>query len=312
MRLLIAYSNDCAEDAHHLVEAIRQQWASLPSRPKLQIIPFYEGVGALLLSELIDSSEFDLAVFLFWRRWEPAVAKLMSLFYGHCLQTGAPKILVYRCAAEVMVNGPSDVRAATFAEAQQLHQAFHDWFHNSDGTFRAAYNTYISGADLISRALPHVETLLQQREGEPQPKPDIGYELSNLFDPSRGFHFISYARSDFHRVTPFLQSLAHHKRNFWFDRALPGGEMWWEELAAKIKGSMSVIAFLTTTAQESRWIKKELTFADSLGRVIIPLQLESFPLSDGMHLLLSTHQILPPRIEELLVSLQHFEVRQKA
>ncbi len=106
-------------------------------------------------------------------------------------------------------------------------------------------------------------------------------------DPQRradGHVFISYAAADRSRVEPLVALIRGWGFSVWFDvDGIQGGENWELSLPDNLERAYMVIACLSAQAVASHWVKSELSYADMLGRPILPLPMEdlsaSHPLS---------------------------------
>lgn len=104
--------------------------------------------------------------------------------------------------------------------------------------------------------------------------------------------FISYKRSDFERIAPIMLDVERRGWRVWYDRGIPGGADWNEMLEQRLVSCSGVLLFVTQPAIDSKWVRREARFADSLDKPIVAVQLEPSQLRHGMSLLLGQYQLL--------------------
>ena len=104
--------------------------------------------------------------------------------------------------------------------------------------------------------------------------------------------FISYKRSDFERIAPIMLDVERRGWSVWYDKGIPGGAEWNEMLEQRLVSCSGVLLFVTQPAIDSKWVRREARFADSLDKPIIAIQLEPSQLRHGMSLLLGQYQLL--------------------
>lgn len=101
--------------------------------------------------------------------------------------------------------------------------------------------------------------------------------------------FLSYAHADWdgdQRIREIVAGLKRRGCRVWYDQNLTKGESWNDELAAAINSCTAVVVMLTRNSNTSEWVRRELTYASSHKKKIIPVLLEDFALSDGLDLML--------------------------
>jgi Leucine-rich repeat (LRR) protein len=86
------------------------------------------------------------------------------------------------------------------------------------------------------------------------------------------FLFISYARKDeqfAHRLNADLQSYGVQT---WIDElGIRAGEDWPDRIALSIEKAGAILVILTPDAVKSKWVKRELSFADQKDKKVLPL-----------------------------------------
>ena len=132
----------------------------------------------------------------------------------------------------------------------------------------------------------HIHTLLRpalQRQQIHLPEP---------FHGDRGFLVVSYARADLVRVAPFLNRVVSWGFLVWYDRGIPGGVEWDAMIEQQVARSDGVLFFLSEMAASSRWVRREVKFADFLEKHIVIVGLEPVSRFDGLNMLLTQYQII--------------------
>lgn len=102
-----------------------------------------------------------------------------------------------------------------------------------------------------------------------------------------GFCFISYAHADADTVYRILRQLRGRDIPYWYDRGIAAGEQWDDELEARLSSCSAVVAFLSPRSVHSRYCRREIKYADILGKPILPVMLEATRLEGGMSFILS-------------------------
>jgi hypothetical protein len=106
------------------------------------------------------------------------------------------------------------------------------------------------------------------------------------------YAFISYKHQDFEQVQPTLLWMKDHGYDYWFDRRIPGGSEWDEEIERRIEGCKVLLLFLTDAALQSKFVRREVKFADAIGKPIVGIYLQPTNLSHGLKMLLLTCQTI--------------------
>ncbi|GAB3000599.1 toll/interleukin-1 receptor domain-containing protein [Saccharothrix stipae] len=95
--------------------------------------------------------------------------------------------------------------------------------------------------------------------------------------------FLSYSR----RQQPYARALAGHLRErgvpVWLDDELISGDRWEQVIRDRIDGCAALVVVMTPDAEESAWVRRELSRAQDRGKTVFPLLLEGevfFRLAD--------------------------------
>ena len=94
--------------------------------------------------------------------------------------------------------------------------------------------------------------------------------------------FISYARSDAHRVTALVEGLRQLHYDTWLDEDLTGGQAWWDAILSQIRASSAVLVAVSPAALESVAVRREHEYGHAVGRPLLPVivatvRLETLP-----------------------------------
>lgn len=90
--------------------------------------------------------------------------------------------------------------------------------------------------------------------------------------------FASYCREDRATVDEELAVLRGLRVRSWYDRDIPGGDIFSKTIANRIANSAGVVVFLTPRSVKSDWVEKEVDFALAENKLVIPILLENFRL----------------------------------
>lgn len=103
--------------------------------------------------------------------------------------------------------------------------------------------------------------------------------------------FISYSSKDIERAEAIRNVLENNSISCWMaPRDIPLGSNYSREIPVAIRTCQVFLLILSTNAQESQWVLKELDSAVNCAKVIIPFMLEDFPLNDEFNFLLTGAQ----------------------
>ncbi len=91
--------------------------------------------------------------------------------------------------------------------------------------------------------------------------------------------FISYSRRDSVYMRQLTEQLLSRGFNVWMDESVDYGEDWWRAISRAIREASAVIVIMTPESDKSRWVQREITLADELGKPTFPLLLEGDVLS---------------------------------
>jgi hypothetical protein len=89
----------------------------------------------------------------------------------------------------------------------------------------------------------------------------------------------------------------------WYDRGIRGGDDWTVILEERLTSCSALLLFLTQTAIDSKYVRREVLFADSIDKRIISVRLEATQLRYGMRLLLPRYQMVDRDADDFLEQL---------
>ncbi|MBO4822721.1 MAG: toll/interleukin-1 receptor domain-containing protein [Prevotella sp.] len=100
--------------------------------------------------------------------------------------------------------------------------------------------------------------------------------------------FISYSRKDKEIVAPYAEFLRSHGYSVWIDlEDLPAGHAFPEEIVNAIKECKILLFFSSTHSNGSKWVKREVVYADQQDKLILPIRLDDSEYHSSLQLLLS-------------------------
>ncbi|MBO3117492.1 toll/interleukin-1 receptor domain-containing protein [Winogradskyella sp. DF17] len=123
-----------------------------------------------------------------------------------------------------------------------------------------------------------------------------------------GFVFISYTKNDYNKIKPYLDHFDKVGIKYWFDQGIPGGADWHNVIESKIRSCHRVVAFLSDEAIQSKWVNREIKYADIKNIAITPVKMDKGDLINGLDLILMQYQLVdfnsPNCLNEILRSLE--------
>jgi len=118
-------------------------------------------------------------------------------------------------------------------------------------------------------------------EGAPQPH-------AGLDD----YIFISYKRQDMPRIAPILNRIALSGFRIWYDKGIPGGAEWDAVIEDRVRHCKLLLLFVSQAAIHSRYVRREVRFADALAKPLLCVKLEEAEFTHGMEMLLNQYQMV--------------------
>jgi hypothetical protein len=114
------------------------------------------------------------------------------------------------------------------------------------------------------------------------------------------YAFISYKREDLERIKPLVAQLSQRGHRIWYDKGIPGGAEWDALIEERVQQCELLLLFLSQAAVRSKYVRREVKFADTLGKPIVGVRLErDIDLSHGMAMLLNQYQVINDTAESI-------------
>ena len=83
--------------------------------------------------------------------------------------------------------------------------------------------------------------------------------------------------------------------SIWYDRGIPGGAEWDAVIEERLLSCRCVLLFASTAAVDSKYVRREVKFADALDTPVLSVLLEDTTFRHGMQMLLTQYQMLDAR-----------------
>jgi ubiquinone/menaquinone biosynthesis C-methylase UbiE len=94
--------------------------------------------------------------------------------------------------------------------------------------------------------------------------------------------FISYPRSAKNLVARLVLDLSASGHETWFDERLNGGVKWWDEILSEVRRCEILVVALTRDFQSSLSCQEELSYAQQLGKPILPVRISGEVSQDAL------------------------------
>lgn len=86
--------------------------------------------------------------------------------------------------------------------------------------------------------------------------------------------FISYSKKNQDYARKVADQLLDFGFDVWIDDRIDYGEDWWATIVQAIRDSAAFVVIMTPDSDASRWVQREVTIADELGKPTFPLLLD--------------------------------------
>ncbi|MFO0718070.1 MAG: toll/interleukin-1 receptor domain-containing protein [Nitrospira sp.] len=139
---------------------------------------------------------------------------------------------------------------------------------------------------------------------DPSAVPDTQMALPDPCESSDDYVFVSYKRDDIALMAPILGALSEMGYKIWYDRGIPGGAEWDSVIEARITNSRLLLLCVSQKSIRSKYVRREVKFADSLNKPVLAVMLEDTQLGWGMGMLLGQYQTLDLGDENFRTSLE--------
>ncbi len=109
--------------------------------------------------------------------------------------------------------------------------------------------------------------------------------------PASSFFFMSYSREDVSYQKRVISELRQRGINVWLDteNLIPGSPAWEREIERAIRAASGIIVLLSPAANNSEWVRREISFAEQNEKRIFPVLIHGDE-DDSIPLRLSSHQ----------------------
>jgi hypothetical protein len=109
------------------------------------------------------------------------------------------------------------------------------------------------------------------------------------------FVFASYKRQDLPAIASVLNMVRGFGVPVWYDAHIPGGFEWDEVIEERLQKAKGILAFTSAAAIASRYVRREVKYADTLGRPVLGILLEDVKLRYGLEMMMTQYQMLDVR-----------------
>ncbi len=89
--------------------------------------------------------------------------------------------------------------------------------------------------------------------------------------------FISYSRQNADYAERLVDALKAHNLDVWIDHSIEYGVNWSDEIFTAIRDCAAFIVIMSPDSRKSKWVQREVAYADEIMRPIFPILLEGKP-----------------------------------
>ncbi len=126
-----------------------------------------------------------------------------------------------------------------------------------------------------------------QTASAPQPVADqCSADAPNISEGigKENFVFISYSHKDSPEVWDIIRRLQHAGVKVWYDKGLPVGPSYFDQLADKIDTCKAVFLLLSNSSVNSQYVRKELCYALSQNKNVIHANIDGVVIPRGVQI----------------------------
>ena len=109
--------------------------------------------------------------------------------------------------------------------------------------------------------------------------------------PTQPFVFLSYAHREAENALALVSVLRASGCRVWYDEGIEAGQVWDECLEDRIRHSSLFLACVSPVYEASRYCRREIKFADLVGRQIVPVSFAPHVWGTGLVLMFQELQI---------------------
>lgn len=123
-------------------------------------------------------------------------------------------------------------------------------------------------------------------------------------DRADDYLFISYSHSDAARIAPHVRALHDSSIALWYDSGIPSGSEWDSVIESRIAKCRALVLFLSPRAVASKYVRREVKFADALNKPLVSIVLEPVTLREGLHMLLTQYQMVDAGVPDIAAAVR--------
>lgn len=127
------------------------------------------------------------------------------------------------------------------------------------------------------------------------------------------YYFMSYSREDTVKQRRIVRELRERGLNIWVDveNLTPGTPTWEREVEKAIRGSVGIVVLLSPEANNSEWVRREISFGEQHRKRIFPVLIEgddhtSTPLRLANHQRVDLRTRFESGLDELAAALKEY------
>jgi TIR domain len=245
-----------------------------------------------LCEELVGANSIDAT------EWLSASLKQMSSRTSQVAETAeftfaadAHDSSIYAARHRVVFEELSTSELASSAVTREEWQKLLSW--NPPQRFYDSWKHAVPAVSTEVTRSPDAATLAAL---ERAPKP---------YDGAADYIFISYKHQDMSRIVPILRKIADLGYRLWYDKGIPGGAEWDALIEERVQNCKLLMLFVSQAAVESRYVRREVKFADSLAKPLLSIKLEEPKLGRGMQMLLNQYQTVSADAPDFIDEMEH-------
>jgi hypothetical protein len=120
----------------------------------------------------------------------------------------------------------------------------------------------------------------------------------NPIRPNENYVFISYSRQNSRILRQVVRDLRQARFEVWFDERMEAGTPNWEhDLQKAIDSCGCILLLMSEGAKKSEWVTKEIHYAQSIGKYIIPVLIKD-DIQTAIPNKVATYQLIDLRSEQ--------------
>jgi len=216
--------------------------------------------------------------------------------------------------ARQFVGLPFDTPAHLFASAARVpgvDPPLHSLLLDPDAVSVAELCSTAEDAGALERTLAWMPPDAL-RFAPPPDTPDESAVAPNVLPPSvppsgdgaDNYLFISYSHSDATRIAPHLRALNDSSFALWYDAGIPSGSEWDAVIEARIENCRALVLFVSDRAVASKYVRREVKFADALHKPLVSIVLEPTALRSGLRMLLTQYQMVDASVPDIAAAVR--------